>query len=360
MTGKERLTRILNGRPVDRIPVWMLFPGKKWNLAADVFSHPSYAALNRVVYQQTDIIDRLQYPHRLFLNAHPAVEELRDGKRFTVRYKDKSFTRDTVRENGRTIVTPLCETIDDLETILSFPFKLDTPDTSGYDADVAALGDRGIPCVMQPGPLTFTHDVFGETDYALVNFTEKSRMQACIDELNRRCLAYYRLFLERGLGDLYWIDGCEYILPPMLPPAFFHDFAAAPYKALCDLVREYGKKSIIHSHGRMGTVLDGFRHIGMDALHPLEPPPMGDVTIPEARAALGRDTVFVGNIQYSDLFHGFTEDEIAEKTMDLIRESQKGPIIVAISASPIVEDLPPHAARNYMRVIETCLTHGRY
>ena len=87
---------------------------------------------------------------------------------------------------------------------------------------------------------------------------------------------------------------------------------------------------------------------------------MGDVTLRQARAALGPDTIFVGNLQYSDLFHGFTEEEIEAKTLDIIAESHNGPIILSVSASPIVEDLPPHAARNYLRVIETCLTHGRY
>ncbi len=360
LTGKERLTRIFNRQEIDRIPVWMLFPGKPWNLAANVFESPSYEQVNRVIYSQTDIIDRLNYQNRLFLNAHPSVVEHQEGARRSVTYKDKTFQSDTVIENGRKVVIPLCKSIEDLETILEFPFQLDVPDTTTYDADVAALGDRGVPCIMEPGPLTFTHSVFDETEFAIVNYTEQKRMKACMDELQRRCLAYYKQFLERGLGDIYWIDGCEYVLPPTLGPQFFSYYATEYYRQLVDLVRSYGKKSMIHSHGCVGSVLKEFKEIGMDSIHPLEPPPMGDVTLAQAREVLGPDTILVGNIEYSDLFHGFSEDEIAQKTLDIIEESRKGPVILAISASPIVEELPPNAARNYLRIIETCLTQGWY
>ncbi|HML48951.1 MAG TPA: uroporphyrinogen decarboxylase family protein, partial [Clostridia bacterium] len=156
------------------------------------------------------------------------------------------------------------------------------------------------------------------------------------------------------------IDGAEYILPPMLNPKLFPYYATGDYKALVDLVRDAGKWSMIHSHGRCGMVLDEFRKIGMDSIHPLEPPPMGDVTLPQAREALGPDCIFVGNIQYSDLFHGCTEEDIEQKTLEIIAESKKGPIILAISASPIVQDLPTHAMRNYMRIIETVQRYGWY
>jgi uroporphyrinogen-III decarboxylase len=122
----------------------------------------------------------------------------------------------------------------------------------------------------------------------------------------------------------------------------------------------YGKKSIIHCHGKIGRVLQYFKTIGMDALHPLEAPPMGDTTLQKAREILGKDTVFIGNIQYGDLFFGHTEEEIESMALDIIADSHKGPIIMAVTGSPTVDPLPSPAERNYLRIIETCLTKGFY
>jgi hypothetical protein len=51
----------------------------------------------------------------------------------------------------------------------------------------------------------------------------------------------------------------------------------------------------------MGPVLERFVKMGVDVLNPIEPPPMGDITLPEAFARVGDRMGLEGTIETHDL-----------------------------------------------------------
>ena len=89
-------------------------------------------------------------------------------------------------------------------------------------------------------------------------------------------------------------------------------------KGIVDLIRSYGKKSILHYHGQLYDVLDGMKQIGPDALHTIEAPPVGNCTIAQAREELG-DMILIGNVQYDDLAHQ-SREEIAAQVRAAVAE----------------------------------------
>ena len=66
----------------------------------------------------------------------------------------------------------------------------------------------------------------------------------------------------------------------------------------------------------MGPVLECFVEMGVDVLNPVEPPPMGDVTLPEAFSRVGNRMALEGNIQKHDLIAG-----TREQVLELMREA---------------------------------------
>jgi uroporphyrinogen-III decarboxylase len=360
LTGKERLTRIFNHQDIDRIPIWMLFPLKPWRLAVNTHDIPSYAEVNRIAMEKTDIIHRMNFLNLPLSNAHPDVVYTQHEKGRAIQYKDKKLQSEIKMVDGKVVKIPLVKSIDDLDFLIEIPFKLNVPDISSYEDDMALLGDRGIPSIMISDPISVLKHLTDETEFPMLLYEEQERVTVFFDEIQRRTIEYCRFFLEKDLGDIYWLDGSEYIAPPFMAPSFFEKWEVKYLSELVKLVRGYGKKSMIHCHGKIGKILPHFKTIGMESLHPLEAPPMGDTSLRNARAILGPDTIFVGNVQYGDLFFGYTEDQIEAMALDIIEESRKGPIIMAITGSPSVDPLPPQAARNHLRLIETCLTKGFY
>ena len=67
-------------------------------------------------------------------------------------------------------------------------------------------------------------------------------------------------------------------------------------------------------------VLEEFKEIGMDMLHPIEAPPMGDCTLTQAREVLGENVVFVGNVQVGDIFSKSKEELRQIRTENILAE----------------------------------------
>ena len=67
----------------------------------------------------------------------------------------------------------------------------------------------------------------------------------------------------------------------------------------------------IHCHGPISTCWR-LRRLGANCLHPIEPPPLGDVTFADAKRRIGDRVCLGGNIQIGDLYHDPTEVVIAQ------------------------------------------------
>jgi hypothetical protein len=57
----------------------------------------------------------------------------------------------------------------------------------------------------------------------------------------------------------------------------------------------------LHCHGKMELVLERFADEGIDCLNPLEPPPMGNVTIADARRRVGDRMALEGGLEVGDM-----------------------------------------------------------
>ena len=121
------------------------------------------------------------------------------------------------------------------------------------------------------------------------------------------------------------------------------------------MVHSYGKKVMIHCHIRM--VLEEFKEIGMDMLHPIEAPPMGDCTLTQAREVLGEDVVFVGNVQVGDIFSK-SKEALRQIVKETMLEGKKGRFVLAMTASPNYPELDDHLRENYITVVETALEYA--
>ena len=75
--------------------------------------------------------------------------------------------------------------------------------------------------------------------------------------------------------------------------------------------------------GETEGVLESFVEMGCDCLNPVEPPPMGDVTLAEAKARVGDKMALEGNIQQGD-FYRCTPEEMEELVKTAIREGAPG------------------------------------
>ena len=176
----------------------------------------------------------------------------------------------------------------------------------------------------------------------------------------RRMLRWLETILSHCSGDVFWIYGPEYVLPPLLAPRYF-DILVAQFDApLVELIHRHGCLVNMHSHGKVGKFLEKFADLGIDALDVLEPPPQGDVDLADAKGRIGDRVCLIGNIQYDDLERRTSEEvrEMARRCIDAAAEG--GGFILAPTASPYTSPCSKRLTDNCISLIQAAHKFGDY
>jgi uroporphyrinogen-III decarboxylase len=208
-------------------------------------------------------------------------------------------------------------------------------------------------------PLEVLYHLMSAENFSIFSLTDYEKIIEFTDTMYRRVYNFYKYFLERNVGEVFFIVGAEFAGPPLVSPEKFVDLSVRYVKGLVDLIRSYGKWSIVHFHGNLYHVLDGMKKIGMDGLHTIEAPPIGNCTISQARDFLGPQTILVGNIQYDDFKHKSPE-EIKEEVRTVIEEGKAGKFILSPTAGPYETVVDEKTVQNYIAFIEAGYTYGFY
>lgn len=358
LTSHERLTRLFAGQEIDRCPVWLLFPYFRSAAYADIWKMPLYDTVLPEIYARTDTIERYDRFDMGFCGSHhPDIKQwsetrLQNGeiKRMTTVSCGEITLTKSIVTGEKTILEPFVKEPDDLLKILQMPYESAQQDYTEFRQQEKELGEHGLMGINLIDPLSYLHSVCSETGFIMIAYEEPEIVDAFLEEMTARCLNQVNDFLDHDIGQVFWISGAEFATPPMLPPSCFDRMVVRHTKKICEAIHSRGKYTLIHCHGKIGRIISGLRDIGMDALHPIEPPPMGDCTLKQARAVLG-DTILIGNLQYGDLFTA-SKEETAERVQCAIKEGSSGRFILSISGGPSASYITQKVIDNYLTILE--------
>lgn len=249
----------------------------------------------------------------------------------------------------------LVKDLADFDKVLSVPYEPLRPDVAGFFEAAARLGDRGIVQCFIPNPISMVHDLMGSDRLAIWSLTDRARIDELLWTFQRRCVDLLQYLLDQGVGPVFTMNGEEYVTPPLHSSKDFRAFAIEPELELSKRLHEAGGLLHVHCHGPVNAVLEDFAEIGINCLHPLEPPPMGDVALADAKRRIGHTICLEGNIQIGDIYTGKTQDIVAQVRHN-IDVTQGVGYIVSPTASPYTPSLPPQAVKNYLAMIEAAMT----
>ena len=309
MTRRERLLAVFRGEPVDRTPV------KLWSAVPDQgFLHPAYEQVHRLAVERTDLMDGSGSPFDLYCGRHrqdffkshevPTESEAWVEVVTTVETPGGPlrdvFTRSTCGQPGYQAEHLLKEP-EDIKTLLSLPYEPYpfSPDT--FMDRERRMGDAGIVIYGLDHAMYGLQRVIGSENFALWSRDHPGLLAEAVELFAQRIQDHAKAALAGGLGHVFGWVGPELCVPPLMSPLDFEELVTAFDKPLCDLIHDGGGAVWVHSHGKMGPVLERFVHMGADVLNPIEPPPMGDMTIEEAFTVVGDRMGLEGNLEAHEL-----------------------------------------------------------
>ena len=366
MTSRERLLRLFDSKDIDRVPIWLLFPWHPLGCYADVWNIPDYTPIMaRITQGDCDSFDRRGVDHGFCYNANPDIKYVHtiseaDGIRkdeTTVIGPSLHLTRHLITGKNGTHEKFFIEDPSELEAIVHVPYVPPHPSLEPLRVEREEFGNNGLFMLDLGDPLGPLYHLMSATDFSLATATDYDTMLGFIDAMETRVLDLYRYFLEADAADCYFIVGSEFAGPPIVSPAKFSEMSARYVGKLCDLIRSYGKISIVHYHGNLYRVRDGMKTINPDGLHTIEAPPIGDCSITQAREVLD-PMVLIGNVQYDDLIR-LPPDEIDAQVKDAMSQAEGGRFILSPTAGPYEASMSAHAVNNYLTFIDAGLKYGK-
>ncbi|MFQ5808909.1 MAG: uroporphyrinogen decarboxylase family protein [Armatimonadota bacterium] len=371
MTSRQRLLAAMQREPTDRLPIHIrgvriLDDG--WVRSRDA----SYEPLIEAVQQHGDVFATWNPGLRPFLNG--AAEA---GLRSTTRPSPHPDfeTVETVLETPRGPLTRehqnnlrghpglttrfYIETEEDVARFRSVPYVPLELDTASYWERAEQIGERGLLlAALGSNPIAQVHSLLGSERLATWSVTKRDVVDELVGLMAERFTHVVRELLAAGIGPAFSTAGHEYCIPPLQSPRDFHQWCVLAEKRVVEMIHEHGGALHVHCHGGMRPVLAMFAELGADCLHPMEGPPMGDITLAEAKVLIDGRICLEGNMQIGDLYT-LSADEVAEKTRSIIDEGAPGGgYIFGVCASPYTPTLEQRVVANYVTMIETAAEHG--
>ncbi len=319
--------------------------------------HPSYRPLWDLLSEQAIVKRRWVQDQPDFFSPSPEIER-RETRRAAP--DGTIITRVVLRGPGGELESETCEipgtsavevtsrplkSADDARLYLTWPFVQPPAIIAPFFVCEQSVGERGVVTRRISDAMGMVGANFEPEPLALCSVEEPEVVHQLLAVFAARIYRHTQSLLEAGARPIFLSGGPEFATPPLLSPRQFDAFVARVDLPLHALVHAHGCKIIVHCHGRLTAVLERFLELDIDALHPIEAPPMGDITLAEAKRRVGNRLCLVGNLQIGDMMT-LPPDDIYRQVMH-IREVAPTGMIVTTSATPYETILSPRLLENY-------------
>ncbi len=358
LTSRERLLRVFRGEPVDRVPI------RLWGVDPLVPpARPSWQRLSDLVHEFA--LDSIV---GWSPEAPPAAMTSRSEERDTADpdWYEVTTTLDTpagdltrvtlCSRSGKPGYTKkhLIESVEDAWRWLSIPEDGLPAGLERYAARVAEVGDRGLVMTGLGQAMYTVNDATGSELWGYWLYDERALIHEMVAKAHRYIVNVVKHYLAAGIGPLYGWVGPELCIPPLASPADFDEFSARYDREIIDLVHDAGGLVWIHCHGDMHPVLERFADLGVDCLNPLEPPPIGRLTLADAKRRVGDRMTLEGGVEVGD-FELHTPAEVAATVAQVMAMGRPGGRFILCPSSDHSHwpELTPQLVQNYRTFVET-------
>lgn len=368
MTSRERLMAAFRSQPVDRVPIkiWSAAPWSRvW--------HPSFQPILDLALAKTDLAVQWGMDTGYFMTHMDAVD---------LWVSDKPSDHEGFRERHTVVHTKhgdlhsidaystenkpgmqmkhAIESVEDARRFLSIPYVPIQPDVSDFFFKQKEMGERGIMIAqIDFEPIYAVQMLMGSELLAVWLMEERDLIREMVECLTERVIDRVEYLLSRGVGPVLGYYGPELCSPPLVRPVDFQEFVVDVDRRFTRLVKDAGNLLWVHSHGPMSRVLQGFLDIGVDCLNPIEPPPMGDVTMRQARQIVGNRMCLEGNIEADDMYRA-TPAHIRHLVAQAIEEARGGGLILCPTSGYMEwTTASKRQVDNYFAYVEAGLEFGK-
>lgn len=376
LSGRERLLRVFRQQPTDRMPIWLwgvdpMFPSPQlsWQPLYELVEKHELDIMRRWWpssrwwtvptswgYAQNCGKSVRRESHKPDMWEYESVIKTPLGGLAEIYYQPKNGSPGYIKKY-------FIENIEDAQKWFSIPHRSVEPDVdvNSYFELQRKTSNRTMLQVCIREAMHSVHVLLGPETFSFWLKEERPLLHEMIDRSYTKIENLVKYLLSRNVGECYRWTGPEVCVPPLASPEDFREFVFNYDKRIIDLIHNAGKLVWVHCHGDMKPVLLDFVEMGVDCLNPIEPPPVGSLTLAGAKKLIAGRMTLDGGVSNSsfDLLKPEEMVRLVEETVAMGKPG--GCYILGETADPTTwPALTEKHIVNYKAFIETGIRLANY
>lgn len=202
------------------------------------------------------------------------------------------------------------------------------------------VGDRGLVNATLYSPIDFLlADAMKTEDLLMLYYTDRKFFKEILDVFNQFCIKSIKPYLELGVEFilLSWYGGS---LSFGWSPKIWEEYFYPIIKQHVKLIHDYGAVCSYYDDGKMKDILPHLKTAGVDCVETLTPPPVGDVTLKEARDILGSNVCLKGGLDTIYVLQNGNKQLIFDEVEKIIKEGTEKGNYILFPSDPITAETP--------------------
>ncbi len=187
-------------------------------------------------------------------------------------------------------------------------------------------------------PITHFVELFGYEPALMAMVTDPGKVHAVLDRLTEGVIAWGLALAARGADALDLSSA--FVAAPFLSRRAYREFVLPYERRVNEALRAAGAIVYTHSCGKIGDRLDLLAETGTCGIDTLDPPPLGNCELADAKREFGERLFFKGNMNSVALLQYKTREEVLAEAMRPLRIGKPGAgyiLSTACSVAPRVE-----------------------
>ncbi len=297
MTLRERLMTVLLGGKADHVPLtiyqWVIPPGNKSfdKLHSEGLIPIIESFIYKVTYNGKITIDKREIVvsgnKQILTTIKTPVGTLTEQATF-----DSSF-------NSRWIKKYFINSVEDYK-VMQYVYEHTTvePSWDDYVLKDKEIGENGIVYgEILPIPAQWLMvEIMGTEKWCEGVLLHTQEFESLLESLTKVYKHMVTIAIDSPAEVIWLPDNLTGII---MHPDLFNKYCTPIYNYICPLAKQAGKITVAHYDGDNMPIKDCIRSVNIDVIEAFTPPPMGNMTISEAREAWPEKVISInvpGNI----------------------------------------------------------------
>jgi hypothetical protein len=191
--------------------------------------------------------------------------------------------------------------------------------------------------VMSP----FTHfmELFGYQHALLHLIEDGGKAHALLDRLSEAAICWATAQAQRGVDAV--LISSAFAGGPLISPRMYREFVLPYERRVAGAIKAAGTVPYTHTCGAIGDRLELMVETGTAGIDTLDPPPLGNTNLADAKASVGSRVFIKGNMNAVELLSCQTKEQVIAHAAERIRVGKPGGGYILSTACSVAPKMEP-------------------